>query len=354
MSLFSDFGSLGHPATTNFQLQRSLSLVCDPISSSVYRPQITTSAIYDGGLYGAATTGFDDGSGRKCSVWFIDFNAGKITHNAFTTINSGSKRGIVWNPITGGFIMQNPTNPIVGNELAESTDNGASFTNIGISSYFRNFAGIVEPFGYHSWWDGTNFVIQTFAGAYYTTNGTSWSTLSPNFYTYAVGSTNSYAAYSGYYFSHNNSAYRYRTSLFGSDTTVSGYKVTAVSRNGRYVMRQATSGTYIIQYSSDGGSSWSSVSNIWHMNGTDVPQFCTDDGDFCAMGTLGVVLRYNTSTGKWECFGGPTYAPHLYGYSRINNTDVLLTAFEADNSFVQNLYGSTLTGVGVCELPEFR
>lgn len=354
MSLFSDYGSLGFPATTNFQLQRSLTLVCDPVSTDTYKPKIQTSALYDGGLYGAATTGFDNGTNRKCCVWFIDFNAGKIKLNTFTTINAGSKKGIVWNPITGGFIMQNPTNPSAGSTLAESTNGGASFTNIGVNDDFNTLSGNQEPFGYNTWWDGTNFVIKTNSGTYRTTNGTSWSTLSPGFTSYAAIAPNSYAAYSGYYFHQSGTSYSYRTSITGSDTGVSGYTITGISPNGRYVMRQESTGTYNIQYSSDGGASWSAVSSIWHMNGTTVMQFCTNNGDFCAMGTLGVVLRYNTSTGQWECFGGPSYAPQVYGYNRINNTDVLLTAFTGDNSYVANATGQTLTALGVCEMPKFQ
>lgn len=349
MTIFSQFTDTGRIGTLNNsqlrqiivstsfeqsgQLPTSFSYTCsDTPTALVYHSEITSN-----------TTGF-------IHFYYTDLTTGKtiITRGPSKTAAGSVGSGIIVNPINGGIIRRDPTNG--STNLFQSLDYGATWTSLGFGTSI--FGANIQAGG-GGWFDGTNFAFcNTTGSSHFTTNGTGFSTQPTVFYGPVV-SGNNRSAFSGYYFSADPSgtSYRYRTTFNGADTTVSGFLFKGMSRNGRYCMRVNTS-TNEIQYSNDGGASWSamSLSSLNAANAYDNLSYLpSDDGTFYIAFSMGNTYYYDFSTSKWTSTFGPDPI-----WSFAGNADMVRGAVGTNECLFRFITTSsnTIRGVAIMDFPK--
>lgn len=231
---------------------------------------------------------------------------------------TGSARSVVINPINGGILRRDPTNATAN--IQQSLDKGATWSTV----FSGNSVGYYE-FSQQSnqlcggWFDGTTFAVTNLSNTYSTTDGTSFSTVSPAFNGIPSFPGNNRSAYSGYYFSTSSPNYAYRTTLTGSDTTISGYVPYCMSANGRYLIRY-NSATYAKEYSTDGGASWSAFTNDWYDISANVAPgniwwFASNDGIFWGFAASGGLFYYDFSASRWTEIGNSPFSNYNCKYA---------------------------------------
>lgn len=245
----------------------------------------------------------------RTAFHYTDLTTGKtiITLGPVKTTAPGYDTSLLINPINGGIITLSPSDFNIG--LQQSLDYGATWTTIYASA---NAAPDPCDFGNFSagWYNGTTFVVKgsdaSSSFCRQTTNGTTFTALTQQFGKGAVPGNN-YSSYSGYWF-HVDPAtqnYRYRTTLTGSDTTVTGYFLMGMSINGRYLTRINQS-TRELEYSNDGGSSWSAFATASYIPFTSASQYPaainSNDGTFWLVGSNGLCYYYDFSASKWTSY----------------------------------------------------
>lgn len=305
MSLLSQFGDLGSIGASKRVKYRSLflgfaieqngdnyscSFSIDPASRYVAQ-RLDDCSLISGG----AKTEF---------AWF-DLSTGVTEY-----VVGATKSGVGTSAYPSLIIPQNNSilmlDPQTGSSnIRYSADKGVTWNNAGFTGNIRTSANPFFGYSTGGWYDGTYSQVQTIGGTtYYTTNGTSYVASSRNFKIYPCFAGSNYSQYSGYYFSTDASAdYSYRTSAFGTDTTVSGYRLMTMSQNGRYLMRVSNS-TSLAEYSNDGGASWNAFSNspilpAPYRRG----MVCDNDGNFWLITKQGSCFYYDFSSSKFTSVG---------------------------------------------------
>lgn len=319
MSNFSQFDALGYIGSSPGIGYRSRLLFSSSAQSASFFSGSFGFEIKDKPRYVVFKDDLDvsNGSAIPVNFHYIDTLTGqvRITNNSQKTTGGTSTPSQWINPINGAIMTVNLTG--ADGNVWQSTNFGASFTDLGIGD------GGAQPYNdgrlYGGWYDGTNFIFGYGGGScWFTTNGTSFSAQSPAF-DYAQFPGNNYSSYSGRYYSYSSSGtgYKFRTSRTGADTFVSGYNVVAMSRNGRYLMRHDTTPT--LQYSTDGGASWSSFANTPFAvsvapNYLSQTACCiaSDSGDFWITTDNLNTFKYSFSESRWIGYGGYAFPP-LYG-----------------------------------------
>ena len=311
MSTFSQFDANGYIGGSPGLLYRSRALFRNSGDSPTFIMQCFGIEVKDKPRYLFYRDDYAYNSSNSVPVYYHYFDAltgqTRVTANNQKTAGSQSIVDMFINPINGAIMSSHVTGP--NSNLFQSTDYGANFTDLGFSSGGWNTLVGNETSG--AWYDGTNFIVGTGGGSYFTTDGTSFSAQSPAMDRPNLAGNN-YSSYSGRYYSGNlsNLGYQYRTSRTGSDTLVSGYNLVAMSRNGRYLIRNDFS-TPSLQYSTDGGLSWSTFSNTPFLFTNQLYYFtysgrclASDTGEFTIISSRGMVYTYSFSEGRWINYGG--------------------------------------------------
>lgn len=349
MSILSQFTDTGRIGTLNNVQLREVILTTGFENSgsalSAYSYSISdspTALVYASELTGSGAGGY------YITFYYTDLTTGKtiITRGPLKTA-TGSQQNMVLNPINGGIIRRDPTNATT--TLFQSLDYGATWSSLGFGTGVN--LGAVSYAG-GGWYDGTNFAFNTNSSiTYTTTNGTSFSRASADFTGLCVPGNNR-SAYSGYYFSQNGSTYYYRTSIGGSDTSVAGYYLRGMSRNGRYLMR-INSTTYEIQYSNDGGASWSafSLSSLASQGYYDqISYLPSDDGTFYIGFYSGPTYYYDFSTSKWTSTMGSYPSSNYFSDGLVQMTRGAVGTKECIFRGINAING-TVRGVSIADFP---
>lgn len=302
MSLLSDFGDSGFVggADCGVQVLRMQNLTGQLVYNSAYSGSFNfkdtgTQAFQYADVNPSSTS-------SRISVVKFDFANktsqfyGGPTKVAATT----NDQKILGNPF-GGWLMYKPG---VAPAYMHYTTDGNTYVNTNQESSIDPFFS--TRFG-GGWFDGTTFAYANIYSQFvYTTNGTSFSTTSiGGASANPVWGKNNYSPYSGYWFYAYSGGYGYKTSVTGGGTNVAGYRLTAMSANGRYLMRRNNT-SYSEEYSTDGGASWSSFSvPIPQENGYDsgggVSRVASNSGQFFTFDAYGSkIYCYDFSSSVWR------------------------------------------------------
>lgn len=309
MSLLSDFGDFSNGASLNINVQTLRAVAVFATTADSNSGGYTTSPDIKQGNNIQYFVQYADGAVTESTgnVSIIKYNkpSKRIEHiqGPSRGFVSGNSRVIVMNPFISngnGWLIVNPGIASTGSATYTTTDNGSTY-NIPTGFAVNNITSAANSyFSGGGWFDGTTFaVISSNTNLGSTTDGINWVNNGASYGVSPWFPGNNVSAYSGYWFARltGGNSYSYRTGPTATPTTVSSYRLLAMSPGGRYMQRWNTS-SYSHEYSNDGGSSWTSFpSKITSY----LPYgcFCTDDGGFFATGYYGNVYCFSFSLNKW-------------------------------------------------------
>lgn len=304
MSLLSQFGDLGSIGASKRVLYRSVFLGFGiELNGYAYS---TSFSIDPASRYIAQR--LDDADlitgGAKVEFAWFDLATGVTEYVVGATksgVGSGAQPSLII-PQNNSILT---TDPQTGSSaIRYSADKGVTWNNAGFTGNIRENANSQFRYSTGGWYDGTYSQIQTSTGTtYYTTNGTSYVASSNNFKLSPCLAGSNYSQYSGYYFSTDaNTNYWYRTSAFGTDTQVAGYRLLAMSQNGRYLVRTNVT-TNLAEYSNDGAASWNAFSNSPILPASYRRFVCDNDGTFWMLTKQGSCFYYDFSSSKFTSVG---------------------------------------------------
>lgn len=348
MSLLSDFGSLGFIAGVDCGLQYLRPIAISSPSINSNSGQYLGVECKDDISF---TVQYAEPRPDNATGWVGIFK-NEFSNKKSYYIPGPSRAGdttlgklILGNPITGGWIIDNPGIQGGGvSQIYQTADNGSTYSTIpGATTTLKT--AVYDTYKTGGWFDGTTFAFLGVNNTmYYTTNGTTWSTASTGGQS-PPWPKNCRSAFSGYWFVHITSpseGYTYRTSVNGTVTQVLGYRITSMSSNGRYVTRSNIS-TRSEEYSTDGGASWTtfptqSFAGTFTGSGSvgyQVAKRATSDtGQFFIKTYHNLIFIYDSSASQWVATASLPYQAfdNFMNNIKINGVECLMFSNSAPST----------------------